>query len=245
MFKRKLMLLAGVLLFINGCSSKSDYKLFQADKAPVVEQAIPDQKVEYKILPQDRVSINIYKYPELMPTNMSEEGKGLIVDSSGYIYLPLIHRVKLAGLTQTEAARMLEQKYKAYLTDPTLNLEVMNKRIYVFGEVNKPGVITLDKEKLTIIEAMAFAGDLTDAAVRDNIIVISHDSQDKMIMRSVDMTNFRSLSLANLMVKPNDIIYVQPDGWKRYKLTSDNFTAPFETIAKIASPFVTIKYLTD
>ena len=245
MINIKFMIFAGILLILNGCSGKSDYKLFQAEKAPVVEQAIPDQKVEYKILPQDRVSINIYKYPELMPTSMSQDGKGLLVDSDGYIYLPLIHRVKLAGLTQNEAARMLERKYKAYLTDPTLHLEVMNKRIYVFGEVNKPGVIELDKEKLTMIEAMAFAGDFTDSAIKDNIIVISHNSQNQMIMRKVDMTNFRSLSLANLMVKPNDVIYVQPDKWKTFKVASDKFTSPFETIAKIASPFVTIKYLSD
>ena len=238
-------MISGLLLLVNGCSSKSDYKLFNADKAPVVERAIPNQRIEYKILPQDRVSISFYKYPELVPQNIAEEGKGLLIDSQGYIYLPLIHKVKLAGLTQTEASRLLERKYKVYLTDPTLNLEVINKRFYILGEVNKPGVVEVDKEKMTMIEAVALSGDFTDSAVRDDIIVISHNSKGQMMMRSVDMTNFTSLSLANLTIKPNDIVYVKPSGWKEFKLASDNFTAPFETIAKIASPFVTIKYLTD
>ena len=245
MFKTKLMLLTGVLLLLNGCSGKSDYKLFNADQDVVVEQAIPNQKIEYKILPQDRVSINIYKYPELVPTNMAEEGNGLLVNSEGYIYLPLIHKVKLSGLTQTDAARLLERKYKAYLTDPTLNLEVINKRVYILGEVNKPGVVEVDREKLTIMEALALSGDFTDSAIRDDIRVISHNSQGQMTMRSIDMTDFTSLTLANLTIKPNDIVYVQPSGWKEFKIKSDNITAPFETIAKIASPFVTIKYLTD
>jgi len=96
-----------------------------------------------------------------------------------------------------------------------------------------------------MIEALAFAGDFTDSAVKENIIVLTQNSQDQMIMRRVDMTNFKSLSLANLMVKPNDVIYVQPDNWKTYKVASENFTAPFETITKIAAPFVTLKYLSD
>ena len=66
-----------------------------------------------------------------------------------------------------------------------------------------------------------------------------------MQMRRVDLTNFDTMRYASLMLRPNDIVYVQPDGWKEFKIASDNFTAPFETIAKIASPFVTIKYLTD
>ena len=243
MFKMKLIVLAGVLLLLSGCSSKSDYQLFQTTDRVIVEKEIPNRRVEYKILPQDRLAINIYKYPELAPTSMTE--KGILVDSRGYISLPLIHRVKIAGLTQTQAARMLERKYKVYLTDPTLNLEVLNKRIYVLGEVNKPGVVKLDREKLTVIEAVALAADFTDSAVRDNIIIISHNSQNKMIMRKVDMTSFKSMNLANLMVKPNDIIYVQPNKWKSFKVASDDVTSVLDPILKVVGTYATFKYLVD
>jgi len=245
MFKIKLMLLVGAILLLNGCSSKSDYKFFQTEEAAVAEQAIPNYKVEYKLQPQDRLSINLYKYPELMPTSMSGEGRGLLLDSNGDIHLPLIKRTKLAGLTEVEAARLLEQKYKVYLTDPTLHIEVLNKRIYVLGEVNKPGVIELDKEKLTIIEALAFAGDLTDSAIREDIIIISHNLENKMVMRSVDMLDFRSLTLANLMIKPNDIIYVQPNGWKTFKVKSQDVTSILDPIIKIASTYAVFALLAD
>ena len=123
---------------------------------------------------------------------------------------------------------------------------VLTKRVYVIGEVNKPGPVEVDREKMTLLEAVAYAGDLKDNAIRDNIIIISHDNlNNKMTMRSVDLTKFDSLSIANMMLKPNDIIYVQPDGWKEYRVTADNVTAPFKTISEIASPFVTIKYLSD
>ncbi len=57
------------------------------------------------------------------------------------------------------------------LNSPSVYVEVLNKRIYVLGEVNRPGVVKLDKEKMTLFEALAFSGDLTDNAVRNNIII--------------------------------------------------------------------------
>jgi polysaccharide export outer membrane protein len=121
----------------------------------------------------------------------------------------------------------------------------MNKRIYVLGEVNKPGVVKLDREKMTLFEAIAFSGDLTDSAVRDNVIIVSNKPGKGLTMRSVDLTNFKKMRYASLMLRPNDIVYVQPDGWKEFRVKSNNFTAPFETITKIAAPFVTLKYLND
>lgn len=243
MFIIKPIVLASVMIFMTGCTNKTDYQLFQTTTQPVVEKVIPNQKIEYRILPHDRLSINIYKYPELAPTALAE--KGLLIDSKGYVSLPLIHRVKLSGLTQNEAASLLERKYRTYLTDPTLNLEVLNKRIYVLGEVNKPGVVQLDKEKLTMIEALTFAGDFTNSAVRDNVIIISHNAQSQMTMRKVDMTSFNSLSLANMMIKPNDIIYVQPNGWKQFQVASSDVMSVITPFTQLLGTYASIKYLTE
>ena len=149
------------------------------------------------------------------------------------------------GLTQEEAARRITEEYKTFLKIPTVYVEVMNKRVYVIGEVKKPGPVRVDREKLTVLEAIAEAGDLTDSAVRDNIVVLSRNNQNKLYMRKVDLTHFDHVSLSNMMLRPNDIVYVQPDGWKEFKVSSDNFTAPFQTITQIAAPFVTLKYLSN
>jgi len=243
MFKIRSIVLAVVMVFMAGCSNKTDYQLFQTTTEPVVEKVIPNQKIEYRILPHDRLAINVYKYPELAPTSMTETG--ILVDSNGYISLPLIHRVKLSGLTQTEAAKLLEDKYRTYLTDPTLNLEVLNKRIYVLGEVKNPGVVKVDKEKLTMIEALAFAGDFTDTAVRNNVIIISHNSESQMTMRKVDMTNFNSLTLTNMLIKPNDIIYVQPNGWKQFHVASTDVMSVLTPFTQILGTYASIKYLSE
>jgi polysaccharide export outer membrane protein len=237
------------MLMLQGCDS--DYRLLQTKKEPAVSSMkITDRSIEYLIQPQDRLQIILYKDPnQESMTNSNELGqsmtqKGILVDSYGYITLPLIGKVKVAGLSQSQAAEKITRLYKKYLNTPSVYLEVLNKRVIVLGEVNKPGAVPIDKEKMTLFEAIAFAGDLKDSAVRNDIIILSNDLKG-MHMRHVDLTHFDDMTLANLMLRPNDIVYVQPDGWKEFRVNAANFTAPFETIAKIAAPFVTIKYLSD
>jgi len=235
-----------VLSFIVGCSDKK-YTLMQTPTPPPQESSYSDNgssryvEFEYKIQPHDRLAITAYKYPEITPTSINQNG--ILVDSSGYVSLPLIHRVRLAGLTQPQATRKLERLYKKYLRNPSFNVEVLNKRVYVLGEVNKPGVIPLDRERLTILEAIAYAGDLTDNAVRDNIIILSRDSTGQMKMRSIDLTNFNNMQASNLLIKPNDIIYVQPDSWKKVRVNTQNLSSILGAVSSIASPYFVIKNL--
>lgn len=249
MFKMKFMLLVGAMFILAGCAGQ-EYKLAQTEKA-VTQTNVSDRSIEYRILPQDRLEIALYKDP----TGSAESGggsnelgqsmnqQGILVNAAGYISLPLIGKIKVAGLTQSQAADRITAQYKKYLNTPSVYVEVLNKRLFVLGEVKNPGVIKLDKEKMTLFEAIAFAGDLTDAAVRNEIIILSNSHTKGMQMRKVDLTNFDTMRYSSLMLRPNDIVYVQPDGWKEYKVTSDNFTAPFQTIAQVAQPFVTLKYL--
>jgi len=249
MLKRGRVLLYTVtILLIAGC--QTDYKLAQTQK-PMQEVHVTDRSIEYRILPQDRLEVVLYKDPDQNTMVQNQElgqpmtRNGILVDASGNIILPLIGKVHVAGLTQTGAAEKITKMYKKYLNTPSVYLEVLNKRLFVLGEVNNPGVVKIDKEKMTLFEAIAFAGDLTDSAVRENIIIISNHPQKGMQMRRVDLTNFDTMHYAELMLRPNDIVYIQPDGWKEFRVNADNFTKPFEVITKIAAPFVTLKYLGD
>lgn len=252
MLKQAFGVIVGALLFFTGCSERSDYQLMQTKNMEAVKPTtISSQSIEYLILPQDRLDIILYKDPEQgseaqlqQDLGQSMNTKGILVNAKGFITMPLVGRINVGGLTQTQAADKITEAYKKYLRTPSVYLEVMNKRLYVLGEVNKPGVVELDKEKMTLFEALAFAGDLKDSAVRNKIIIVSNEKRG-MVMRSVDLTNFDTMTYASMMLRPNDIVYVQPDKWKEYKVVSDNLTSPFETITKIASPFVTVKYLSD
>lgn len=236
----------------SGCGSLNpEYQLIQGNQNVSSENVLVAQgSIEYRILAQDRLKVVFYRDPQqgaevAGALGQSMDPEGILVDARGMIALPLIGKVKVSGLTQTQASEHIEQRLKKYLNTPSVYVEVLNKRIYVLGEVNKPGVVELDREKMTLFEALAFSGDLTDDAVRDNIIIVSHNPAKGLIMRSVNLTNFQSMNYASLMLRPNDIVYVQPDGWKEFKVKSDNFTSPFETLTKIITPFVFLKIITQ
>ena len=251
MLKTKSILLLGVVFLLVGCAGNKDYALVQSKSENTQTTRVTDRSIEYRILPQDRLEISLYKDPAQASEGVSNElgqsmnEKGILVNATGYITLPLIKKIKVSGLSQSQAADRITAQYKKYMNTPTVYVEVLNKRIFVLGEVKTPGVVKLDKEKMTLFEAIANAGDLTDSAVRNEIMILSNSPTRGMQMRKVDLTNFDTMNYASLMLRPNDIVYVKPNDWKAFKVASDDYTSPFVTITKIAAPFVTLKYLAD
>lgn len=251
MFKTKLVMSAAVLLVLNGCSGNGEYQLLQTEKNTTDENAkVTAGSIEYLILPQDRLSVSLYKDPADSPEmgsggalGQQMNNKGLLVNAAGFISLPLVGNVKVGGLTQTQAADYITKRYKKYLNTPSVYVEVMNKRLIVLGEVKKPGVIPLTNEKMNLFEAIAHAGDLTDSAVRDSVTVISKSPTRGIQMRTIDLTNFDTMRYASLMLRPNDIVYVKPSSWKAFRVASADYTSPLKTLGVILAPFVQLNYL--
>ena len=235
-----IQIVAIITFLLTGCSLKN-HNLIKTNK-PVTTKPKPllgYSKYEYRIKPHDRLYIISYNNPEIIPTNMNE--KGFLVDSKGYISMPLIHRVKVAGLTQGKAARKIEKLYKKYMRNPYFSVEAMNKKVYILGEVNKPGPIELDHEQINILEAIAQAGDLKDNAVRDNIIIMSKNAKGKMSLRKVDLTNFDSIKNSDIMLHAGDIVYVQSDSWRKIKISSNNLSYITQIISNALAPFLLFK----
>jgi polysaccharide export outer membrane protein len=257
MFKIKLMVLAGVLFLLNGCTGTSavtgTYQLLQTEKDLSQQTvAVTSRSIEYRILSQDRLRISLYKDPQAasegsgggLGQDMSG-GKGLLVDAAGYVPLPLIGKVKVAGLTQTGAADHITGMYKKYLNTPSVYVEVLNKKIFVLGEVKSPGVKQLTNEKMTLFEALALSGDFTNAALKDQVIIVSNIPGKGMQMRTVDVTNFDTMNYASLMLRPNDIVYVRPNSWQEFKVGSSDVLSLLDPILKVVATYATFKYLLD
>lgn len=257
MFKIKLLLALGGALVLNGCMGSTEYQLMQtsAPESTLRQNSVnvSDRSIEYKILTQDRLAVTLYKDPQAaaagsgnsagLAQRMSSEG--ILVDTSGYVPLPLIGKVKVTGLTQSQAADRIKNEYKKYLNTPSVYVEVLNKRILVLGEVRNPGVVNLDREKITLFEALAKSGDFTDAAIRDSVLILSNNPGKGMVMRTVDLTNADTLSFASLMLRPNDIVYVKPTDWKQFSVASAEVLSPLNPLLKIAGTYATFKYLFD
>jgi len=256
MFKMELLIGVVALLLLGGCAGSDaatgDYQLFQTQKDLSKQTVtVSARSIEYRILTQDRLDISLYKDPQSAAAGgggglaQSMSPKGLIVNASGYVPLPLVGKVKAAGLTQTQAADHIAKQYKKYLNTPTNYLEVLNKHVVVLGEVGNPGVIKIDKEKITLFEVLAMSGDFKNSAVKSNVIIISNNSKNEMQMRTVDMTNFDTMSYASMMLRPNDIVYVQPNSWQEFKVGSSDVLSLLDPILKLGATYATFKYLAD
>ena len=132
-----------------------------------------------------------------------------LVDASGNIEMPLIGTVKVAGISTNVAKFLIRQKLEKYLTNPTVNLRIRNFKVTVLGEVKMPGVYTIPNEKITLIEAIGLAGDLTIFGKRIDVIVIREEDGERKFFK-VDLRTKDLFESDYYYLHSNDIVYVEP-----------------------------------
>jgi len=137
---------------------------------------------------------------------------GYLVNDEGDIQFPLLGNIKAEGLTIKELNENMTDslKTKKLLLDPLVAIRFLNFRVTVLGEVGKPTVITVPNEKISILEALGLAGDLTIYGKRDNVLLI-REEEGKKIIRRIDLNSPLTLTSPFYYLKSNDVIYVEPD----------------------------------
>jgi polysaccharide export outer membrane protein len=136
--------------------------------------------------------------------------KTYLIDNDGFIEFPVVGKMKLGGLTRTQAIALLKEKISFYITNPSVNLRIINFKISILGQVVRPGSYTIPGERITFLEALSLAGDLGLYGKRNNILVI-HEEEGKKTYNRIDLTKTDILSLENYYLSQNDIIYVEPN----------------------------------
>jgi polysaccharide export outer membrane protein len=152
---------------------------------------------------------------------------GYLVDQDGIIKFPVLGDINAAGLTKEKleakiAGSLAEKKL---LVDPIVNVRYMNFRVTVLGEVAKPTTINVSNERISILEALGLAGDLTIYAKRDNVLLIREEG-NKKIIRRLSLNSEKILSSPYYYLKTNDIVYVEPGKTKIYSTSQTLQLAP-------------------
>jgi polysaccharide biosynthesis/export protein len=148
---------------------------------------------------------------------------GYLVDNQGQIVFPILGNITVAGLTQKQLTDTLASilAAKKLLTDPIVSVRFLNFKVTVLGEVNRPGVIPSPSGKLSILEALGQAGDLTLFAKRDNVLLVRVENGKKITRRiNLNGSDF-VFSSPYYYLKTNDILYVEPN--KAKIATTSNF----------------------
>lgn len=189
------------------------------------EIAIVD-KLEPVIQKNDLLSIQIsspnvtasqlFNTTQTVATNLvgytSTQASGYLVDQDGYIDLPMLGRIKAAGLTKKELTENITNVISdnKLLMHPVVNVRYLNFKITVLGEVAHPMVINAPDEKINILQALGFAGDMTVYARRDNVILV-REEDGKRITKRLDLNSGQLLNSPYYYLKSNDVIYVEPN----------------------------------
>ncbi len=158
-----------------------------------------------------------------------------LVDNSGNIDFPILGTLPVAGLTLQKLKANIKDKLLVYVNDPVVNIRILNFKISVLGEVNKPGIISVNSQRITLLEAISQSGDLTLFGKRDNILLI-RDFQGTKTYNRIDITKADFVNSPFYYLDQNDVIYVEP---KKSKIDATAIGPNVTTLITIASFIIT------
>ncbi len=221
--KLLLMLLA---LTILSCASKKDILYFQ-DIKKSDQSAIQYMPNEVQINDILYIKISALVDESAQPFNIVSSSstnvfnvetikiQGYLVSQEGSIVFPILGTIKVAGKSTDEVQKFISDilNDKGYLKDPIVSVRIINSKVTVLGEVNKPGTYSFDEQNISLNQAIGYAGDLTINGIRKDVLLIREVNGTRTYVR-LDLTSADWFNSPYYYVKQNDVIIVNPNDAK-------------------------------
>ena len=230
--------LAIVLLSATSCKTPSNIAYFQ-DLNNNPDTVITLQNRVITVKPTDKIYIGVKsKDPQISQlfnltggtssggTNMSQDAYYYTVDSRGDIDFPVVGKIQVAGLTREEIAEKVKKSLvdASLVKDPTVTVSLSNLHYSMMGEVAKPGQYAIEEEKVTILDAISKAGDLTIQGKRNDVMVLRQENGHQKIYK-IDLCSGRDIfSSPAYYLQQNDVVYVTPNDTKKRSSTLNGNT---------------------
>lgn len=241
-----LSLIAGAFM-LSSCATVKDIAYFQNKVVNQPEKI--DKHAGIVIQPKDMLSIVVSsRNPELvtmfnLPVVSYQAGSetvsggaaqrllGYVVDNQGQIDFPVLGPINVAGLTRWELAELIKNRLikDGLLTDAVVTVEFMNFKVSVLGEVNAPGTYSIEGDKVTVLQAISLARDLTIFGLRENVSVIRERDGERTIYQ-INLCDVNLFKSPAYYLQQNDIIYVEPNQEKSRQSTTDDKTLRMTSI---------------
>ena len=249
-----------LIAFLASCSAPKEV-LYLQDIASIKEENI-DKNYEVIIHKDDLLAILVNsKDPELaLPFNMpvvtyqigaqttaQQRLLGYLVDQNGDIDFPILGKIHVEGLTRMQVTELIKQKLMSedLIKDPIVTVQFLNFKVSVMGEVTRPGTFDISGDRITLLEALSMAGDLTIYGRRDRVAVI-REKDGKRRIRYHDLRSSDIFQSPCYYLQQNDIVYVEPNKAKtgQSRINSNNsvgvWLSAVSVLASITSLMVTM-----
>ena len=225
--KIKTLIPALSLLILVSCKTTNDSIAYFQDLDNLAAYSGDSINYAPKIVPDDELSITIsgvdpnavavfnmplssYMTPGETNVTMTPVLHTYLVDSHGKIDFPVLGKISVAGMTRSELTDLMTDKLATYVKDPIVTVQIRNFKVSVLGEVTKPGTGSVPNERLSILDAIGMAGDLTIYGNRKNVLLI-RDNGGKKEYHRFDLTSIKSLNSPYYYLQQNDVLYVEPN----------------------------------
>lgn len=217
-----LLLLTATVLGAASCSTQNKAVRNYLENTRDTTLPIVSEARETTIQKSDLLSIRVYSMsidPATdIPYNLPEEGsgnasnnnslRGFLVNADGNIEYPRIGTLHVEGLTKEQLAGLIRQKLEGQLTQPSVIVRFINYKVTVLGEVGSPGTYSTPNEKLTILEALGLAGDITEFGKKDNIKILRENNGQREI-GILDLTSKDMFQSPYYHLQQNDVVMVE------------------------------------
>jgi polysaccharide biosynthesis/export protein len=214
---------------MTSCVPYKDLVLYRKTETPLpdISPVSVAKSIDLNIQPNDALSITVSCIePQLaVPFNLIDTRSGgqlqanspfasFLVDNNGDINFPVLGKMQVAKHTIPQLRDTLIKKLKIYMKDPSVNIRRVNFRISVLGEVGKPGSFDINSERVTLLEALALAGDMTPYSDRQRVLVVREEN-GKITSMKVDLQTPDFYSSPFYFLHQNDVVIVDPKKSKR------------------------------
>ena len=247
------------LALLASCAAPEKISYFQDASKYGISEPISENHI--RLRPEDKISIvvntsndaltSLFNLPYISQrigsSTYSSAVSGYTVDAEGNIDFPVLGKLHVEGLTRAETADYIKRELisQEQAKDPVVTVEFMNLTIVVMGEVNKPGRYAIDKDKVTLLDAISLAGDLTIYGRRDNVIVF-RNVDGKQTSYKVDLCSASSVLYSPVYyIQQDDLIYVEPNEMRARQSTvngnnvrSTSFWIPLASLAASVATLV-------
>lgn len=249
----KLFAIGALALMLGACTPKNITYIQDFEEGIVIENA---SRKAMTVQPEDKLSIIVHsKDPELaalfnLPVvstninNLSSYSSGTssstrnygvsqgvssyTVSADGTIEFPVLGTLHVGGMTRNEIAAFIKGELigKNLIKDPTVTVEFLNSGVSILGEVHNPGRYDMNRDNITLLEAIALAGDLTIQGERQNVKVIREETDGTIHIYELDLTQGKKMmSSPGYFLKQNDVVYVEPTDLRKRETTVNGNSA--------------------
>ena len=259
-YLNNLFLSGAIIVLLGSCSAPKNVAYIQ--NSGYVDLSKSEYLYDARIMPKDVLTITVSTVnPEAatpfnlsVPTSFNTQTRSTysqpvlqtyLVDNSGTIEFPVLGTLQVGGLTKSECEKLIHDKLRPYLNakeNPVVTVRMANYKISVLGEVNRPGVFTVNNEKINIFEALAQAGDLTIYGVRDNVKLIRENQKGKKEIVTIVLNDANIINSPYYYLQQNDILYVEPNKVKARNSTVGTTTTLWFSATSILISMASLLY---